>query len=73
MLDVSADGIRLRLSEPVHPDEELTLALPGPPGRAPRYLGTVVWSACAADGSYLVGVRLHERLSEDDLARLSWT
>ena len=71
VLDLSAEGVRLRLSEPVKKGEAVQLALPGPPGQAVECHATVVWSLRAADGSFLAGVRLHERLPDDVLARLT--
>jgi hypothetical protein len=71
ILDVSAEGVRLRLSEPVKKGEGVTLALPGPPGPNLECPGAVAWWARAADGTYIAGIRLHQRLSGDALARLT--
>jgi hypothetical protein len=71
ILDVSAEGIRLRLSEPVQKGEGVSLAVPGPRGLIVDCTGSVVWWARAADGTYIAGISLDERLSDHALARLS--
>jgi hypothetical protein len=71
VLDVSEDGIRLVVREPLKDKEEVLLTLTTTADlRSLKRLGSVAWAVATADGTFCVGVRLHKRLSYADLSRL---
>jgi len=71
VLDISEDGVRLVLREPVKPEEEVSLTLTATAVVRPlKRLGSVAWVVASADGTFCAGVRLHKRLLYADLSRL---
>src|SRR5262245_4201424 len=58
MLDVSETGVRLVLKAPLLERQEVYVTLEAMTGGLVRRTGRVVWSMPAADGAYLVGIRL---------------
>jgi hypothetical protein len=71
VLDVSADGVRLLVREPLQEKEEVSLTLTSISHLRPlKMMGSVAWVVASADGAFCVGVRLHKRLTHADLTRL---
>jgi hypothetical protein len=71
-LDASQTGVRLALKSPLELGQVVSLTLDGPSGGRPaRGVGKVVWAVPAADGTCLVGVRLHKPLTYNELALLA--
>lgn len=71
LLDVSEEGARLLLNQPLLVNQEVTIGLEGPNHRRPvRRVGVVVWSVPAAEGGHCVGVTFEKRLPYRDLLYL---
>jgi hypothetical protein len=71
VLDVSEDGIRLVVREPLKEKEEVFLTLSTIAHVRPlKRLGDVAWVVASADGTYCIGVRLAKRLSYAELSRM---
>jgi hypothetical protein len=70
LLDVSADGARLQLSESLPAGTEVSLTLPGP-DRPLQFSAVVVWSRAGPDGNYLAGLMLADSIAPDDLEWLT--
>jgi hypothetical protein len=70
IFDISAEGIRMRLSERVRTWQGVTVAIPTPRGLIVDCAGKVVWWERADDGTYIAGICLDQRLSGPVLARL---
>jgi PilZ domain len=71
LLDVSEEGARLLLNQPLLVNQEVTVGLEGPNHRRPVLrVGIIVWSVPAADGGYCVGVTFEKRLPYRDLLYL---
>jgi hypothetical protein len=72
LVDVSATGARLLVSEPLARWEVLSLAFLGPNPRRPlKRTGTVRWCASTGQGAHCVGVALDRRLADYDLRLLT--
>jgi hypothetical protein len=71
-LDVSEQGARLVLKEPLEPGQQAQIHLSGLGYRRPlKVLATVVWVVPAADGTYCVGLRFDKSLRYADLQLLA--
>jgi hypothetical protein len=72
LLDVSGDGIRVRLRSPLRPGEgvEVTLWPPGETSNV-RSRGRVIWCRPAPDWGFTAGVRLRRHLTADEIAGLA--
>jgi hypothetical protein len=70
-VDVSADGLGVRLDAPILPGEgvEVSLFRPGA-ARALVYPGEIRWCRPAAGGRYLAGVRLIRPLTQFEVDAL---
>jgi hypothetical protein len=73
LVDVTDDGLGIKLKEPIQAGREVTidLALPGV-SKPLRVIGEVRWCRAAGDGTFTAGVRLRRRLpypTMTDLAR----
>ena len=72
LVDVSEDGLGVRLKVAVTPGEETEIILTSPGTRkAYKLLGEVRWCRDAGDGTFLAGVRLRRRLAYVDLSDLA--
>jgi hypothetical protein len=72
LLDASQTGVRLALKTPLDMGQIVSLTLDAPSGSRPaRGVGKIVWAVPAADGTCLVGVRLHKPLTYNELALLA--
>jgi hypothetical protein len=71
LLDASQTGIRLIVREELDREQVVLLRLEGPGCPPVRRAGTIMWCVPAADGAFLVGVRLEERLPFAALIRLT--
>src|SRR5262249_48061085 len=68
VLDVSATGAQLALTESLPAGHVLGVALYGPHGLLPvACAATVVWSQRAADGTFLTGVHFSRSAGEENL------
>ena len=72
VLDLSEGGARLLVTVPLEVGDEVVLALEGPWYEMPiRRLGKIVWSIQVTSCRYAVGLRLHDRLEDEDVAQLT--
>jgi hypothetical protein len=72
LLDVSSAGLRLGLPGALLAGQEVSVLLERLPGNnAVRRRGTVAWAQPAAGGACLARVRLHQPLSDEELARFA--
>jgi PilZ domain len=72
LLDVSEDGLGVRLKLAVTPGDEAEIVLTSPGTRkAYKLLGEVRWCRDAGDGTFLAGVQLRRRLAYADLSDLT--
>jgi PilZ domain len=68
LIDVSEDGLRVRLTAEVKPGEEAELLVSRPGGgKALKTAAEVRWCMPAGDGTFLVGVRFRKRLAYREL------
>jgi PilZ domain len=68
LIDVSEDGLRLRLTVEVKPGEEAELLVSRPGGgKALKTAAEVRWCMPAGDGTFLAGVRFRKRLAYREL------
>src|SRR5262245_60941625 len=68
LVDLSEDGLRLRLTTEVKPGEEDELMISRPGGGKAMTTGAEVrWCTAAGDGTFLVGVRFRRRVAYRDL------
>jgi hypothetical protein len=71
LVDVSEDGLRLRLREQVKPGDEAELLISRPGGgKVMKAEAEVRWCSAAGDGTFLTGVRLRRRLAYRELTDL---
>ena len=70
LLDVSADGLRIRLREAVRAGEEVEVGLQPADGAAIRTRGRIIWCRPAGGWAFLAGVRLRRRLTAEEVATL---
>lgn len=72
VVDISQEGVRIRLKTAVCPGEQVEVAL-WPPGglRSVRGPAVVCWCRPAADGTAQAGVRFRVRLTANDLNKLA--
>jgi hypothetical protein len=71
LLDVSEQGVRLVLKEPLTCGQEVELQLQGVSHRRPiKYAAQVVWCVPAADGTFCVGLHLAKTMRYVDLQML---
>lgn len=72
LLDVSEDGLGVRLKVAVAAGDEAEIVLTAPGTRkAFKLLGEVRWCHDAADGTFHVGIRLRRRLPYAELSDLA--
>jgi hypothetical protein len=72
VLNVSETGIALLLTEALDSGQQISLTLDATTGGRPvKRLGTVVWSAPAAEGTSRAGVRFEKPLRGIELDHLS--
>lgn len=72
IVDVTQDGLGLRLSGPVHPGDEVSVELSVPGiGKPVKVQADVRWCTNAGDGTFLAGVRLRRRLSYNEVSGLA--
>lgn len=70
LLDASADGLRVRLREPVRAGEETEIHLHPPDGPAIQTRGRIIWCRPAGGWAFLAGVRLRRRLTAEEVVVL---
>lgn len=72
LVDITRDGLGIRLKEPVPVGTQVTidLSVPGM-GKSLRVLAEVRWCRPQEDGTFLAGVRLQRRLSVPTLTNLT--
>jgi hypothetical protein len=71
VVDLSEDGLRIRLTTEVKPGEEAEVMLGRPGGgKAMKAEAEVRWCSPIGDGTFLAGVRLRRRLAYRDLTDL---
>jgi hypothetical protein len=72
LLDVSTDGARLVVAEPLEDGREVTLSLEGPWHARPLVLvGRIRWCAELADGNWCVGVHFDKTLAYREVQDLA--
>jgi hypothetical protein len=70
-LDLSENGVRLVIREPLPPGQQVEILLSGPDLAKPiRRLGQVVWSAALAVANHGAGVAFDKSLPYAELQRL---
>jgi Tfp pilus assembly protein PilZ len=68
VLDLSEEGIRLRVTETLQAGQEVEVQLESFNRSRPlKVLGTVAWSVPAADGSCCIGVRFQRTIPYIDV------
>ena len=72
LLDVSEDGLGVRIKVAVEPGDEAEVVLTSPGTRkAYKLLCEVRWCRDAGDGTFLAGMRLRRRLAYAELSDLA--
>jgi hypothetical protein len=72
LLDISATGVRLLVSEDLQPGQEIEVRFLGLGHYQPVKLAAeVIWSVPTADRAYCVGASFQQRLNLTDLQRLA--
>lgn len=70
VLDISAHGARLALSEALPPGHAMGVAIYGPHLQPVAAVGHVIWCRPADDGTFTVGVEFRSPVGEDNIAAL---
>ena len=71
-LDISESGVRLVVSAPLSPKEQVEVLLSGPGVPKPlKRLGNVAWTLPLADGGHCIGVSFEKPLRYSELQRFA--